>query len=331
MTRILYLYNTTSKFVGLDEQLLRCSFDVQSVHLQKRGLHLLPQMWEQTRNIDAVVAWFASWHSLPGFMAARLRGIPRILITGGYDVAREEAIDYGLRRGGLPSLVSEGVFRLTTLALPFSEAARRETLQNTPLTPDRTIALPLGVPDQAAYQQPVRKERIALTIATLDSKSIPRKGVQTFVEAAHHLPDVSFYVVGKARDSSVQSLKVSAPPNVTFTGYLPDEELYALQNRAGVYVQASVHEGFGLAVAESMLARCVPVVSRRGSLPEVAGDCGIYTDMDTPSVAEAIQAAFDADSAMREKGRERILRRFPLDARAAGLRQQIETVIDASR
>jgi glycosyltransferase involved in cell wall biosynthesis len=80
-----------------------------------------------------------------------------------------------------------------------------------------------------------------------------------------------------------------------------------------------------------MLARCVPVVSRRGSLPEVAGDCGIYTDMDTPSVAEAIQAAFDADSAMREKGRERILRRFPLDARAAGLHQQIETVIDASR
>lgn len=330
MTRILYLYNTTSKFVGLDEQLLRRDFDVQSVYLQERRVNLVSQMWRQTLHVDAVVAWFASWHSLPGFVAARLRRIPRVLITGGYDVAREDAIDYGLRRGGLPYLVSEGVFRLTTLALPFSEAARRETLQNTPLTPEKTVALPLGVPDQIAYQQPVRKERIALTIATLDSKSIPRKGVQTFVEAAHYLPDVSFFVVGKARDDSVQALKSSAPPNVTFTGYLPDDELYQLQKRAGVYVQASVHEGFGLAVAESMLARCVPVVSRRGSLPEVVGECGMCTDLDAQSVAEAIQAAFEADSVTGEHARERILRRFPLDARAAGLRQHLEQVTGLS-
>lgn len=330
MTRILYLYNTTSKFVGLDEELLRRFFDVQSVHLQKRGLHLVPQMWRHTNNVDAVVAWFASWHSLPGFLAARWRGIPRVLITGGYDVARDETIEYGLRRGGLPYIVSEGVFRLTTLALPFSEAARRETLANTPLTPEQTHTLPLGVPDQVAYQQSVPKERIALTIATLDRTSIPRKGIQTFVDAAQFLPDVSFFVVGKARDDRVQSLKSSAPPNVTFTGYLPDADLYQLQRRAKVYVQASVHEGFGLAVAESMLARCVPVLSRRGSLPEVAGDCGIYTELDARSVADAIQTALDTPESAGENARERIRTQFPLDARAAGLRQHIEQVVGVS-
>ena len=63
-----------------------------------------------------------------------------------------------------------------------------------------------------------------------------------------------------------------------FTGWLSDEELQDLYRRASVYVQASRHEGFGLAVAEAMLAGCVPVVMNVTAMPEVVGDAGVLID-----------------------------------------------------
>jgi hypothetical protein len=69
-------------------------------------------------------------------------------------------------------------------------------------------------------------------------------------------------------------LRQAASPNVEFLGFVSDEELFSLYARASVYVQASMHEGFGLSVAEAMSAGCIPVVTRAGSLPEVVGDVG---------------------------------------------------------
>ena len=39
----------------------------------------------------------------------------------------------------------------------------------------------------------------------------------------------------------------------------------------------------GADTAVAMLAGCIPVTTRAGSLPEVAGDCGIYVDTDDPA------------------------------------------------
>ncbi|MCA9915604.1 MAG: hypothetical protein KC496_19755, partial [Anaerolineae bacterium] len=195
MTRILYLYNTNPTFVQLDLQLLQEGYEVQPLYVQSRSPALLWQLWQATAKADAVVAWFASWHSLPAFVAAKLRHVPTLLITGGYDVANVPEIAYGLRQGGLPALLSGAVFRLADHALAFSETAYAETLRNTPLTPEKTSVLALGVPDDRRFADPVPKERIAFTVSTLDAVSIPRKGIDAFVAAAPLLPDVRFLVV----------------------------------------------------------------------------------------------------------------------------------------
>jgi glycosyltransferase involved in cell wall biosynthesis len=255
-----------------------------------------------------------------------------VCIAGGYDLANLPDIGYGLQQGGLPRVISGMVFRLANRILPFSEYAYHETLSNTLAKAQNTFTIPLGIPQIPALAESSPKEPLAITIGTIDRLSAERKGIRAFVEAARLLPDVPFIVAGKGRDHTIDDLKRIAPPNVRFTGYLPDEELIALQKRAKVYVQASVHEGFGLALAESMLARCIPVVTRRAALPEVVGDTGIMLDDNRPdTISKGIRAALLLPDAVGEHARTRILENFSLEKRVQSLYHQIDMLMESRR
>lgn len=100
---------------------------------------------------------------------------------------------------------------------------------------------------------------------------------------------MQFVLAGKWRDDAIDYLRSIATPNVVFTGQVENPTLIDLYTRSSVYVQLSRHEGFGLSVAEAMLAGCIPGVTRVGSLPEVVGDAGIYVDTKEPAeIARAI-------------------------------------------
>ena len=89
-------------------------------------------------------------------------------------------------------------------------------------------------------------------------------------------------LAGKWLDDAVEELRNRGGHNVELTGWLSDEDLLDAYRRAAVYVQASRHEGFGLAVAEAMLAGCVPVVMNVTAMPEVVGDAGVLIESQDP-------------------------------------------------
>ncbi|HEV3112923.1 MAG TPA: glycosyltransferase [Candidatus Binataceae bacterium] len=89
-------------------------------------------------------------------------------------------------------------------------------------------------------------------------------------------------------------VRKDSPPNLQVTGYLPEAKLAQLLGASSVYAQLSYMEGFGASLAEAMLAGCVPVVTRQGSLPEVVGDCGYYVSYgDDHGAWQAAMAALD--------------------------------------
>ena len=122
-----------------------------------------------------------------------------------------------------------------------------------------------------------------------------QKGQLPFVEAARLCPTCASSFVGKWLDDAIDELRARASDNVEFTGWLSDEELHDRYRRAAVYVQVSRHEGFGLAVAEAMLAGCVPVVMDVTAMPEVVGDTGVLIDSQDPeAVADGVRRALEA-------------------------------------
>ena len=100
---------------------------------------------------------------------------------------------------------------------------------------------------------------MALTVGVVHRSNLERKGLRPFVEAARELPEVEFVLAGRWEDRRDRRPARAGPlPTSPSPAILSDDELDRCFRRARAYVQASWHEGFGLAVAEAMLAGCVP-------------------------------------------------------------------------
>lgn len=262
---------------------------------------------------------------------ARLLGKPSLLVIGGYDLANMPEIGYGHQRGGIKKWVSRRAMRSAACLVTNSRYSHEEAVRNTVFLKEQVRAIYHGVPDPFGALPQGPRARMVLTVGNVDHSNLQRKGHEVFVRTAALMPDVSFVLAGAWNDDSVDHLRAIATPNVTLTGRLSDEELADYYRRASVYVQASLHEGFGMSVAEAMLAGCVPVVTRVGALPEVTGDTGILVEKPEPAVlAEGIARALGFPDEARAQIRQRILDQFPLEKRGQLLEQLVGALMNGA-
>lgn len=323
MKRILFVFSRPSSFIAIDQGLLEERWAVRPWQ-QQGPLVNLPRLVREVARSDLVFGWFASWHTFLPVLIARLMRKPAVVVIGGFDTARIPEIGYGLQQRGAMRRVSRLVMRLATRLVTNSRYSRTEAAANVGIDPERVTVVYHGVPDPFGELPPVRRDRVALTVGAVDRPNLERKGLRAFVGAAAHLPDVAFVLAGRWHDQSADELRDQAPPNVTLTGWVEQEVLNEHMRQAAVYVQASAHEGFGMSVAEAMLAGCIPVTTRAGALPEVVGDAGVQVDDRDPQLlAAGIARALDMDDSARERARRRILDRFGLEVRREGLQRVV--------
>jgi glycosyltransferase involved in cell wall biosynthesis len=324
VAQILFVYSRESSFIAIDRELLGRRWGIRDWP-QPRPLVNLPALAVAVWRSDVVFGWFASWHTFWPITLAWLFRRPSVLVIGGFDTARMPDIDYGLQQRWLMRLVSRWTMRRATRLVTNSHYSRREVEANIGIPPRGVKVVHHGVPDPFGELPGGPRERLALTVGVVERRNLDRKGLRAFVEGAALLPDVTFVVAGKWADESVDDLREIAGDNVTFTGWIEQPDLDALYRRAAAYVQPSLHEGFGMSVAEAMLAGCVPVVTDAGALPEVVGDAGVVieTPPSAAAVAQGVSQALVAGEEARGRARQRVLEHFPLEARRVGLERAV--------
>lgn len=317
-----------SSFVEADAQALAVEYEVVRVDWRNRRSYR--RLKAAVRTADAVLSWFAGDHAVASAFLAHRAGRPAILVSGGADVANMPEIRYGAMAGSVKSrLATRWSLRLSDLVLALSEFSKQEI--NRIHTPRRVEVLPLGV-DVQRFSPAGNKERVVATVGFISRTNLRRKGHITFVEAARLVPRAQFVLAGEPQNGAVEILRKNAPANLLITGRLTDPDLLALYRRAKVYVQVSAHEGFGLAVAEAMSTECVPVVTRRGSLPEVVGGAGRYVAFEDPvATAEAIHEVLDLLPTAGAAARLRVVERFTNQQRSVRLVRLMEAMMAKER
>lgn len=331
MQRLLFVKSRRASFIELDEQLLAERFEVREIYQPGRFSNPLTVLREVLR-ADLIVGWWASWHTFLPFTLAWLLRKPSLLIVGGFDTAREPEFGYGYQLGGSRALLSRWTMRRARGLMTNSLYSQAEVQRNIGIPAERVAVVYHGIPDGAgtnadsaapAPAAPVPKRRLALTVGVVDTTNLERKGLRPFVESAALVPDVEFVLAGKLVGDAGEELRRIAPANVRIAGWVSDAELQELFAAAAVYVQASRHEGFGVSVAEAMLARCVPVVTRAGALTEVVGETGVILDSAEPeAVADGIRRALTLETG--DAARQRVLTEFSVQRRRDGLLELLE-------
>ena len=169
----------------------------------------------------------------------------------------------------------------------------------------------------------------------------PHKNLETLVRAVRQV-DRPWHLVlagdysGDSFFSSYEKVtalvgKIDIADRVTFTGYVPDEDLVVLYNTAAMLVLPSLSEGFGLPVIEAMACGLPVAVSNRGSLPEVVGEAGLLFDpRSEKEIAEVISRLL-TDNALRSVLRSRSLARAKLFSWENAARKMMSILEEAAR
>jgi glycogen synthase len=144
-----------------------------------------------------------------------------------------------------------------------------------------------GINNDVFRYAPVRKESMALFVGDLRE---PRKRLaltlRVFLEIHKRFPQMRLGVVGRYDHREAIEHLIPDPLRgaVELLGYVADEDLAILYNRAMLLINTASYEAFCIPLIEAMACGAVPLVTRTGGVPSVVDDglTGFLLDPDDP-------------------------------------------------
>jgi glycosyltransferase involved in cell wall biosynthesis len=261
-----------------------------------------------------------------------------VLITG--------AFDYSTCREDIPGMcyldrprwqqeVLKASLRYADANLFISSYEHNEVTRNlrvknpllAPLAVDTEFYKPAACSDAATSYTPY-----FFCVSWTSTTNVIRKGVRQTIEAfariSQELPNVRLKLAGKHGDHQAKLQELAngfgLQDRIDFLGMISDEEKRNHYQRCIAYVQPTLYEGFGLAIAEAIACGSRVVTSDRGAVPEVAGRFGICVPpKDIHAIAAEMLRCAASPRDMHDRARAHlwIQSQYSLDSRRKRLQQ----------
>lgn len=265
---------------------------------------LMPYLWRNSEKLDVI---FSPSHYVPP-ICQQLRACS--IMDLGYLKSSGQFKKYDYWQLKYWSAIS--IF-VSSVVFAISENTEQEIVRKYPFASKKVFVTPLAY-DPKLFNPKVAKEDTVrvknkytivsdyiLFLSTLK----PSKNVEGLIAAFNMIntkyPDIKLVIAGKKGwlyESIFEKVKkFNLEDKIIFTDFIPEEDKPAIIAGAKVFCLPSFHEGFGLDVLNAMACGVPVVISNKGSLPEVAGDAGIYVDPDSPkSIAEGLSKVLSMDN-----------------------------------
>jgi glycosyltransferase involved in cell wall biosynthesis len=214
-------------------------------------------------------------------------------------------------------------------ALAVSDYVARSVRERLGYPPERVTTLPNGVDTTLFCPDPLHRSETRQSLGISDDEFLvlcvgrmtPQKGQATLLQALSRLRpnrNRTLMVGDGPHRSALEQLcrDLGLSESVSFVGTRAD--VPDLLRAADVLVLPSLHEGFGLVVAEALASGTPVIASNVGPLPEIVsnGNTGLLVEPGDPqSLANGLMELLtqpERRRAMGGRGREEVLRRFGL-------------------
>jgi glycosyltransferase involved in cell wall biosynthesis len=321
---ILFISQGESTFRELDKKILDTDHEVTSIYTDLRDPKGMAKILKNIIQCDITYCWFVSETSVVVTVLASLLGKKSILVAGGYDVAQVPEVGYGLTLDWRRKLLVREGLRHANLVLTVSESTKQEVLDIYSEAVTETVYVGAIDTDIFKPNGESDEDRI-LTVGAITETNLEIKGLEYFARASQYCPDRQFTIIGKKKDSeAADRLQSLGGENLELPGFLPKKELIEHMQRSKVYIQPSLHESFGVSVAEAMACECVPVVSRKTALPEVVGETGLF--LSEPAPTEIASKIDEAVTMSGHPARARVVDKFSQATREEALLKIIKSM-----
>jgi len=202
--------------------------------------------------------------------------------------------------------IEKAAVRDADLVIAVSEYTRKQLIDRYGADPARVVAIHNGVDFSKWADVADRDYSQSSKVVLYLSRVSRQKGPMSFIRAAkrviHRDRNVRFVVAGKGEmipEMIQYCIENGIMENVSFTGFVPDNEAQRLYEAADVYVLPSVSEPFGISVLEAMTSGCPTIVSKTTGVGEALTHVLRAEHWDSDEIADQIMAVL-RDKPLRE-------------------------------
>jgi glycosyltransferase involved in cell wall biosynthesis len=196
--------------------------------------------------------------------------------------------------------------------ISISSIAQQELKQYYPINDKKLVQIPHGVdidrfrPDHPLHQAPNPNLFTFLHVGRLVSRKHTALALEALATSDRDDIELLIAGTGSHRDRLEKLTKqLGISRQVSFLGFVPEEELPSLYASSDAFLFLSRYEGFGLTFLEAMASGLPVVGTPVGGFPDLVtdGQEGFLVDRDAEDITQAIERLADKPSRAKEMGR----------------------------
>lgn len=175
-----------------------------------------------------------------------------------------------------------------------SNTSKQDLVKFTDIHPDQIVAVHNGINHDFFYPDDEPAGNDLFTIRYIGGLGGPYKNVKLLLETAELLEkqDINFKMeIGGGYPEHTELPEIAGKlglENVSFTGFIPDDDLRSFLAGADLFLYPSLYEGFGFPPLEAMACGTATVAANRGSLPEVLEGGALLAEPTAEKFAEQV-------------------------------------------
>lgn len=254
--------------------------DIEILKTCSKKLIIATHWKEIPKNCDLYFSWFITPSILPLIIAKRVSK-PIVVIAGGSEVVKSKKMLSGYNsKSIIEKLAIHFTLRFADHVIAVSDELKKEVLS---FVKRDVETIYHGIKTEI-FKPVKRKKNIIFCISHLDRYNIERKRIKTIIRAIpfvlEFFPDEKFVIAGQKKEGFseleelVKSLNINR--NVVFPGQISNEKKMEFFNRTKIYLQPTIHEAFGVAIAEAMSCGIPVITSKNSAVFETVGKAGLY-------------------------------------------------------